>query len=216
MTTHVSTITAIEPQKKRGSRRSIFVDGEFVAGVHEDVVAALNLGVGQTLDRSRLVELVRAETARKARGSALRLINYRDRSISEIRKRLSANEFPEDIVDEVVDQLSRAGLVDDRKFSRDWVKSRTTGKPMGKARLAWELRSKGVEPRVVEEALEDLDEDAEYELALSVVAAKMYKADREDPTLKDRLSSFLRRRGFGWDVITRVIENTCPESQDSQ
>ncbi len=215
-TTDMSTITAIEAQKKRGSRRSIYVDGEFVAGVHEDVVAALNLGVGQTLDRERLVELLQAETARKARESALRLISYRDRSTSEIRKRLAGNGFPDDIVDKVVDQLSRAGLVDDRKFSRDWVKSRTAGKPMGRARLAWELRSKGVAPPLVEEALEDLDEDAEYELALSVAAAKISKADREDPTLKNRLSPFLRRRGFSWDVITRVIDNMCPERRDTQ
>ena len=192
------------------------MDGEFAAGVHEDVVAALNLGVGQTLDRERLIELLRVETARKARESAVRLIGYRDRSVSEIRKRLIGNEFPEDIVDEVVDQLSRAGLVDDRKFSRDWVKSRTAGKPMGRARLASELRSKGVEAPVVEEALKELGENAEYELAFSLAAGKMNKANREDPSLKNRLSSFLRRRGFSWDVITRVIQNVCPERRDPQ
>ena len=187
------------------------MDGEFVAGVHEDVVATLNLGVGQSFDRSSLVDLLKAETARKARESALRLINYRDRSKSEIRKRLIGSEFPEDIVEEVIDQLSRAGLLDDEKFSRDWVKSRTAAKPMGRSRLAWELKSKGVDAPTVEGALDGLDDEAEFELARKVAEARLRKIDRDDPSLKDKLGSFLRRRGFSWDVIAKVLETAGEE-----
>lgn len=213
MTTYsgMSRITAIETQKRRGDRKSIFVDGEFVAGAHEEVVVALNLGVGQIFDKDRLVELVRAETVRKARESALRLISYRDRSVSEVRKRLIGDEYPEDIVDEVIEKLSGVGLLDDQKFSHDWVKARTveTSKPMGKTRLAWELRSKGVEAPMVEEALENLDEDAEYQLALSAIARKVEKMDCCDPSSKNRLASFLRRRGFDWEIISKVLDEIC-------
>lgn len=203
----MSVITAIEPQKRRGYRRSIYVDGEFVAGAHEEVIFALNLGVGQTFDKDRLAEIVRAETMRKARESALRLISYRDRSVSEIRKRLLGNDFPEDIVIEVVDHFSRVGLLDDGKFSRDWVKSRTASKPMGRARLAWELTGKGVDAPTVEQALSGLDESTEYSLALSLAEKKAGKSDRGDPSLKNRMASFLRRRGFDWDVIKRVLDD---------
>ena len=205
----MSVITAIETQKRRGKRRSIFVDGEFVAGVHEDVVAALSLSVGQSFEPDRLSELLRAETLRKARESALRLIGYRDRSTAEMRRRLAGSDFPEDVVVEVVDQLSRSGLLDDGKFSRDWVKSRTASKPMGRARLAWELKSKGVDAPVVEEALEAIDGEAELELARSVAQNKLRKMDPRDPSLREKLGSFLRRRGFGWDVIARAVDALC-------
>lgn len=206
----MGVITAIEVQKKRESRRSIFVDGEFVAGVHEEIVLALGLAVGQVFDRERLVELLRAETKRKARESAIRLINYRDRSVSEIRRRLIGDDFPEEIVEEVTDQLSRTGLLNDEKFSRDWIKARSASKPMGKARLAWELRSKGVDASTVDQALEELDDETEYDLALSAAARKLRKMDCADPLTKNRLSSFLRRRGFDWDTISRVINELCP------
>ena len=207
----MSKITAIETQKKRGDRKSIYVDGEFVAGAHEEVVAALSLGVGQIFDKGRLVELVRAETVRKARESALRLISYRDRSKSEVRKRLIGDDYPEDVVDEVIEKLSQAGLLDDQKFSQDWVKARTvdSSKPMGKVRLAWELRTKGVEAPMVEEALENLDEDAEYQLALSAVARKAEKMDCGDPSFRNKLTSFLRRRGFDWEIISKVLDELC-------
>ncbi|MCX8053688.1 MAG: recombination regulator RecX [Armatimonadetes bacterium] len=201
----MGVITAIETQKKHGKRRSIFVDGQFVAGVHEEVAAALGLNVGQTFDRDQLAELIRAETVRKARERALKLIGYRDRSESEIRKRLIGSNFPEDVVEEVVDQLSRSGLLDDLKFSRDWVKSRTASKPMGRTRLAFELRSKGVDAPIVEEVLEALNPEAEYELALSAAEARLRKLNRDDPSTSNKLSSFLQRRGFSWDVIERVL-----------
>lgn len=206
----MSTITAIEAQKKRGNRRSIFVDGEFVAGVHEDIVVVLGLAVGQTFDRDRLVELLKAETARKARENAIRLINYRDRSVSEVRRRLVGDDFPQEVVDDVIDQLSRAGLLDDEKFSRDWVKARSASKPMGRTRLAWELRSRGVDAPTVDEALEAVDEAAECELARTVAAQKLKKMDCSDPLTRNRLGSFLRRRGFDWNVISRVMDELCP------
>lgn len=209
----MGTITAIEPQKKRGYRRSIFVDGEFLVGTHEDVVIELGLGIGQSFDEERLIEIIRAEDLRKARESALRLLEYRDRSFIEIKRRLIRSEFPEDIVEEVIEQLSGCGLLDDEKFSRDWVNSRTAAKPMGRSRLAWELRSKGIDQTTVEGALENLDEDAEFELALSIARKKIDKKNSDDSNLKSRLSSFLARRGFSWEIINRVIDEVSVSRQ---
>lgn len=207
-------ITAIEVQKRRGDRVSIFVDGEFAVGAHEEAIGALGLKVGQTFDTDRLAEVVRKETLRKARESALRLISYRDRTESEIRKRLVGNDFPEETVDEVVDQLLRVGLLDDGKFSRDWVKSRTISRPMGRTRLAWELRAKGVDQSEVEEALEGVDENAECEMALSLARKKAEKSDTGDPSFRDKTASFLRRRGFRWGAIAKALDEVCPQDGD--
>lgn len=208
----MSKITAIETQKKRGNRKSIFVDGEFVVGANEDVIAELRLGVGQDFDPDRLAEIVSAETKRKACDSALRLLSYRARTVSEIKKRLTGNDFPEEIVEEVVEQLTRAGLLDDEKFSKDWVTARSAAKPMGKNRLAWELRSKGVDKSLIKNTLEEIDEEAEYEMASSLVAKKLEKAEFKDAAAKNRLISFLKRRGFGWEVISKVLDELLQEN----
>ncbi|MGC8834640.1 MAG: hypothetical protein ACP5R4_11375, partial [Armatimonadota bacterium] len=46
-----STITSIEPQKRRSGRCSVYVDNEFFLGVDSDVLVALGLAVGQKVDR---------------------------------------------------------------------------------------------------------------------------------------------------------------------
>ncbi len=190
------------------------MDGDFVCGAHEEVIAALNLRVGQAFDNDRLTQVIKQETQRKALEKALRLLSYRDRTRSEIRKRLLGDDFPEEIVDDVVGQLLGMGYLDDQKFSRDWVKARTIAKPMGRTRLAWELRAKGVDVPAVEEALESLDENAEYELALSLARKKAEKSDTGDRAFRTRTAAFLRRRGFGWNAIARALDELCPEDRD--
>jgi len=201
----LSEITAIEPQKKRADRVSVFIDGEFVVGVGADVAAAAGLFVGMSVDSNDLNTLLRAELARKARERAIRLIQYRDRSVEEVRRRLAGEDFPPDVIDEVMEFLARTELVDDKKFSRDWVEARTAAKPMGKARLARELFARGIDREVVEEATGAIDDGTEYELAMALARKKSAAADLSDRANRDRLASFLARRGFDWDTIRRVL-----------
>ncbi len=207
-------ITAIEVQSRRADRRSIFVDGQFAVGAHQDVVATLNLRVGQRFEADQLAQVVGKETARKAMESALRLIGYRDRSEAEIRRRLSGNDFAEDVVDEVVVRLTNMGLLNDQTFSRNWVKSRTAAKPMGRRRLAWELQSKGVSADAIEQALDGLNEQTEEELALDLARNRATKSDVRDPKFRDKTASFLMRRGFNWNTIARVLDEICPQNED--
>ena len=210
----MSEITAIETQARRGERKSIYVDGQFVVGAHQDVVVALNLKVGQRFDSEHLAEIIHKESARKAFERTLRFISYRDRAEAEVRKRLSGNDFSEDIVDEVIDRLYRMQLLDDAKFCRDWIKSRTASKPMGRKRLAWELRAKGVEPIVIEQALENIEESDESELALVLARNRADKSDVRDRSFRDKTASFLRRRGFSWEIIADVLDEICPSKED--
>ena len=50
--------------------------------------------------------------------------------------------------------LESHGLLDDAQFSQAWVTSRTEAQPMGRERLSWELRRKGVAGETVAEALQ--------------------------------------------------------------
>lgn len=207
-------ITGIEQQKNRKDRKSIFVDGGFLAGVHSDVVSALGLAVGQVVDEKRLNELLRAESVRKAREKALSLLSYRDRSTNEIRRRLIRSDFATDVVEEVVEQFSSSGLLDDEKFSRDWISSRQASKPAGRARLSEELRSKGIRPEVVNDALASLDPEREKALAREAAARKLGKLNMDDQSWKRKLISFLSRRGFDWDTIRDVVGEIDPANED--
>ncbi len=212
MTASQQRITAIEPQRRK-TRRSIFVDGEFVVGVDEDVVADLGLWVGQRLSEDELRGIVHAELVLKAKEKALNLLGYRPRSRVEIATRLSRAGYADDVIEAAMSHLEQLGLIDDAQFARSWVSGRVAGKGLGKARLRWELRQKGVQADVAEEALSAVDADAEYRLAADA-ATRRWEKDRgtDERAKRRRLASFLRRQGFEWQVIAEVLNGLDTEA----
>lgn len=204
-------ITAIETQKKRNKRRSIYVNGEFFAGVDQEVVIDLGLKVGQQIDAEKLAEVLQTEELRKAREAALTLLDYRARTRREIETRLLQKGYPEDVIAKIVEQLENVDLVNDERFANDWVAGRLEHRPTGKSRMSWELRRKGVSPEAVDEALEQVDEDKEFKMALELARKKLGRADVSDPDTKHKLAGFLQRRGFHWETVSRVLNRLSPE-----
>ncbi|MEN6371251.1 MAG: regulatory protein RecX [Armatimonadota bacterium] len=207
----MDVITAIEQQKRRGNRRSIYVNGEFVAGVGEEVVVDLGLKTGQEVDGERLAEVLRAEEVRSAREAALTLLDYRSRTGKELERRLLQKGYPEDVVSAVIEQLGNIDFVNDGRFAADWVASRIVNRPIGRSQMKWELRRKGVAPELVEEALEQVDEEKEFDMALDLAVKKLGGKEINDPETKRKLAGFLQRRGFHWEIVSRVIDRLLPE-----
>lgn len=200
-----SCITAIEPQERRKGRVNVYVEGRFALGVFEDVAHALGLRVGQAITEERLAEIAGAETLRRAKEDAYRLLGFRARSEKEIEDRLRRKGYEEAVLAAVTASLREAGYVDDTDFARAWVASR--GKTRGTRALAHELRQKGVAAEVAAETLAARKDDESEIAAARTAAVKRVGARPGDQSreAQARLAAFLQRRGFGWDVIRPVL-----------
>jgi len=212
-----SKITGIEPQQRHPERVSIFVDGAFVLGVDSAVAVTLGLRVGQSIDAARLQEVARAEELRRAFDRALHFLGYRARSREEVRRRLVLKGYDEEITDQVIDRLAQSGLIDDSQFTEAWVRARTTGRGMGPRRIAWELRQKGVDAETVRAAVGRIDEETELGLALKVARQKAESVRGEPmPIVRRKVAAALQRRGFSWEVTTRVLDTLLAPGEEDE
>jgi regulatory protein len=159
------------------------------------------------MDEGRLRELARAEEIRRAGDLALQFLGYRARSRAEVRRRLGRKGYEEEVIDQVIDRLTRNGLIDDTQFTEAWVRARSTGRAMGPRRIAWELRQKGVDAELVREAVDRIDPETELGMALQIGRQKA-ESVRGEPMQVARLkiAAALQRRGFSWEVTTRVLD----------
>ena len=89
----------------------------------------------------------------KALGRALNLISYRQRTESELRRRLSEKAEP-DVVDAAVERLKEQGLIDDAKYATEWSDSRARRSPRSSRMIVRELVNKGVAPSLAESSVE--------------------------------------------------------------
>jgi regulatory protein len=140
-----------------------------------------------------------------ALNAALRLLSYRPRSQKELEQRL-ARKFVPELVQYAISHLKSTGLLDDTAFARMWRESRERQRPKGKTALMSELRSKGVDKETARDALEGLDEEALALKAAQKLLPRLARLSRRD--FQQKLAGYLQRRGFSFEVTTRVVRQS--------
>ena len=201
------TITALRAQKHRPDRVSVYLDGDFGFGLA--LVEAVRLKVGQVLSREAVDALLARDSTEDAYERALRILSYRPRSAREVRDALARSRTPPEVIDGVIERLERAGLLDDAEFTKFWVRDRETFRPRSRFALRMELRTKGVDEATIAGALEDVDEAASALEAARHQARRMTVVD--SLALRERLISFLARRGFAYAVAGEAVKQVLAE-----
>ena len=131
---------------------------------------------------------------------ALRYVSFRQRSITEVRRRVG-KEFSQPVVEQVLASLSRYGYLDDAEFARRWRDSRERRRPRGRFALRRELRAKGIADGIIDATLESLDESSSAYRAGERRARQWLTGGAMDyHTFRRKMWDFLRRRGFGSGV----------------
>lgn len=145
------------------------------------------------------------------RKKALRLLDQRSRSRDELRQRLLASEeFSPALIEEVLDSLASARLIDDQQFANEWVRQRAAYRKKSKSVLNRELKEKGVCSEFRREALAQISESDEAAMArkLAHKKAKTIKAVPVDYISKQKdlrkVVGVLARRGFGQGMSTSI------------
>jgi regulatory protein len=206
----MSKITAIEPQQKNPQRVNIHLDGKFAFGLAR--ITAGWLEVGQELNEENISSLQAEDANELAYQKAMHFLSYRPRSSVEVRQNLKQHGIPEAIVEETLNRLMRAGLVNDQEFARAWIENRNTFQPRSKSALRMELRRKGLSDEIVQPML---DEQVNEE-ALAFKAARKYArrlASLEWLEFRQKLGGFLARRGFSYTTLSPVISEVWKETQ---
>ena len=205
-------ITALEPQARNPERYNLYVDGHFLLGVNASIVLQMGLEVHQELLPEQVEQLRNAEAEQQAVDRALNYLSFRPRSREEVRRYLRRKETPPEIIEAALERLDHLDFVNDRAFASFWIENREQFNPRGAHALKNELRMKGVEREVVDELVSD---EQDEELALRAGRRKaltlINMPGMDYTTFRNRLGSFLQRRGFGYEVSKRTVSSLWKE-----
>lgn len=143
----------------------------------------------------------------KAKDYAFLLLKYRLRSEKEIFERLKKKKFDDNTVRLVLSFLKDKGFVDDEAFAKAWVGSRIK-RPYGFRRISRELNLKGIDPRIINNQLEEVRKDYRESEIVRELAQKRFARlkDLERKTAKRRVYSYLLRRGFSPEAVIDALE----------
>ena len=209
------TVTRLLAQKKNPNRVSVFIDEAFAFGVHVDLVVEFELHKGLALDVETQQQMVVADRIRAAREVALVYLGYRARTAHEVQQKLVQSGFEAAVAEDTVVRLHELGYLDDEAYARNYVEARFRNRGYGPGRLRRDLRRRGVAAGLIDTVLDEMMVQEDLLAAARGHAEKRWPrlAAEADPyKRRKKLSDYLVRRGFSFDVVRRVIddlENEC-------
>lgn len=217
------TITRIEAQARRADRYNVWLDGRFAFALDGALAVAAGLTVGQTLTAHEVARLTSADEEAALYDAGLRFLAARPRSRAEVKRRLlrpragrpnitddEERAARDEQVERALDRLAQAGLLDDAAFASFWAEQRERFSPRSARAITQELRQHGVERATAAQAA---DATQDEEQALRAARQRLRSLPSDDyAAFRARLGGFLQRRGFGYDVLGKVIRQLWAET----
>lgn len=152
------------------------------------------------------------ETRERAEAALVRKLRAKALSISEARAVLRENDLDRDAIDDVIDDFSARGYIDDRTLASLLVTSGVERKGQGRVALARSLSQRGIPREIIDEALAELPDD-DAERALEYARSKAPGMARLEPeTALRRLLGQLARRGYGGSAAMNAARTALREA----
>ncbi len=195
-----------EITRRRGEALIKLSDGSMLR-VPSAMTDHFGLRTGADIRPEEFLKRLEAEALPFALGEIVRMQARRDHSSGEIARALRDRGYPEETAAAALEQLTAAGIVDDRRFGEILVHRRQ--RQRGRTAMRQEMRGKGLDPETIERSLERLSDDEEYGAAV-LRARKM--AQRGIDHIK--IAAALQRRGYGRALIRRVLSDIGTEPEE--
>ena len=156
------------------------------------------------------------ELTEHGRQIVLRQLTMMDRTRSQLLDAQKSRGVPPEIAERVVARFEEVGLVSDRDYADKFVRSRLAERPTSRRALARDLRGKGIDDSLANNALAQVSDEDEEAAAIALAAKKAAATTGlEDHVRRRRIYAALARRGFGPETCRRATAAALDDDQDN-
>ena len=148
---------------------------------------------------------------------AVKLLAAKPRSIAELRERLlGSNGANQAVVETVISRLREYGYLDDERFALSYASLKVKQKPVGRRRLARDLKFKKVDSGVADEALELVYAETPEEDLIDLAIERRIRLRGRPKDRKEAKSLFdhLLRQGFGFELVSEKVRAVAREVEE--
>jgi len=150
---------------------------------------------------------------------AVKLLAAKPRSVEELRERLLEKEWADEAsVTDALAKLKEYGYLDDERFAFGFASYRVRQKPVGRQRLARDLKTKKVSKETADAALELVYQETPEEELIERAIEKRVRLRGRPVTRRETKSLYehLLRLGFPYDLIIRKVREASAADVDEE
>lgn len=201
-------ITLIEPQKKNPDRFSLFHEGRFLVGVSGQTLIDYSIQKGVEMTPSLFRELSKSEKYQKVKDACYRYLSRRDHSGFELKRKVSKKGYSQDLIEQVVDEFSRKGLLDDENFANKFASDKAKLKQWGPKKIKHALYKKGIDRKIAEKVVQNTVNSLEqHQICVDLIVKRKNHFLREDDFYKrkQKIYRYLAGKGYSGSVIKKAM-----------
>lgn len=151
-----------------------------------------------------------------AKQKAYQLLSLRPHSEHELEKKLLEKGFPKTIVKEALEKLHELKYLNDASFANGRARNLAACKLWGNRKIAACLREKGVDDRLIDDAITSARRELSEEEAIALWMKKKASQGRPDRKEKQKIFQSLMGRGFPPGLILKILGKPAEEEADGE
>lgn len=194
-------ITKIEPGKNK--RYRVFGDDTFLFALYGKDLKRYHIEENEVIDDLIISSIMDEIIYKRAKERALYLLERRPFTISMMKVKLRENDYPDGIVDRVIQFLQKYHYLDDEDYIRMYVAD--YGCKKSKRQLVYDLTQKGISKAAIELFLEEVNysEQAGFEKQFQ---RYIQGKDLEDRAVRQKIFRYFYGKGFSFSMIEEVMK----------
>ncbi|MBM4171368.1 MAG: regulatory protein RecX [Ignavibacteria bacterium] len=193
---------------KKGSNIELCFDEGSIYKLDYRSVFDNGLKKNDDISDEKLEALLLQSEFQKTKDSALRLLARRPHSKYEIKIKLIRKGYSKDIIENVIQKLTDEKLIDDLVFSNAYVLELSEKKKSGIVKIKSQLLKKGIDRKIIANALEKISDIEEIENAYQLVIKKLKILKRKETDhkkIQQKLYSYLLSKGYPSELISKTL-----------
>ena len=148
--------------------------------------------------------MTETERLQHALDLAYRYLGHRDRTVAEVRERLTAEEIEPEVLEAALEELAHLGYLDDARYAQRFVEDRRSIDAWGAERIERRLLAVGVDPGLIAAALGEQGAGEELEAALAELRRR-FPAPPSHDRERDRALGLLVRKGYELELAYDAV-----------
>ena len=144
------------------------------------------------------------ELSIRAKKRALHLLERMDRTEQQLREKLMASEYPEEVVEEAIAYVKSFHYIDDERYAQNFTRYKKD--KMSRSQIKQKLMTKGVARDIIQIAIEEEYDTDECEHIRRLLEKKHFDGSSKDDGEFRRVYNYLLRRGFRSNDILKEMK----------
>lgn len=206
----------IEKIKKNGSKYKIVLDNGQIISTYEEVILNNGLLFHKYISSSLLDKISNDTNYYKSYNKTIDMINRRLRSEKEIQDYLIKNSVEEEDIKEIILNLKRIGLIDDKMFARAYTNDKINLSSDGPYKIRKFLESNNIKDEYINEAFKSISEEVINSKIDKIITKKVSNNTKYTTyMLKQKILNYLINLGYSRESIINRLEMIKIEKKDT-